>query len=959
MAQWPLQRIGEVLIDGAWAPVPMRADTSIVITRGIGAEATVAQPAGTSVRIIDPDATYSPRNAESGLYGKFGRNTQFRFRVGDAPAQGAALLSDTFTRTVANGWGTSTSGATWSIYDPLGTSPPASEYSVSSGAGKVTSSTLNASRYIATSGLSLSDYEATFTVNANQTAEDNNTDERLFFAAVLRINRTNHQYYMALISLRPRTGVYGIGGLSVDAQFSKVNLLTGNNSTLTPQRTVPGLGYSVTSKLQVRVRCNGPELALRVWADGDPEPDNWHAQAYDDEFTSGEFGFRASCTADDTTVPITYSFDDLTVLPLVPDDGAVRLVAELSALDPYEDESGADAYVDVDAAGVLRRYDGQQKTAASALRNHVAGYRPVAYWPFEEGAQGSSSVVQAADTSPAGPLTVSKVDFARDDTLAGSDPLPNLQAGATIRSTGIPGFSTGRWAVYFMLKFTTQGFPTDATEHQILSFSTANVTLTAYALLSGGAARIVLRGVDSSGTAVAGAAAILQTDLTAAGNLGFLDRWQQFKIYGQESGGSTTYTIAALDPDNTGVTSSLTAAAHTADRVRTIATTVGSGAAGVGLGHLSIWGVAFTDAYNSSLNNTVVSYEVGAPGLTTKDWLSSLSTDFGQALEIEGPAETRLGPYYSAPFISLAQAAARTDFGLMTELRNRLGLRYVSRQALYDLPVDLVLDYSSGQVFSPFRPKDDDKGLINRITVKRREGSEASAEVSEGPLSVQPPPDGINVNDDSVDTIVHSDDQLPSQAGWRLHVAAWDAMRVASLTLKMANPRMRPLLGTVLGLKEGSRIQVINTPKRYGPDGFDLLVRGSKETHAEGIFDITFNCSPYRPYVTGLAVQEGSAVSPTDPRADTSGAALAEDLDATETGVDVLTADSRKWITTATYPGDFPFTIRVGGEVMRVTAVTGATSSQTFTVERSVNGVVKTHASGAPIELADPTYVAL
>jgi len=959
MAQWPLKRIGEVLIDGVWVGVPLREGTAVTITRGIGAEATTAQPAGTSVKILDPDAEYSPRNAESDLYGKFGRNTPFRFRVDDAPAAGAALLTDTFTRTASNGWGTSTSGATWTIYDPLGSSPPASEYSVSSGAGKVISSTLNASRYIATDGLDLDDYEATFTVNANQTAEDNNTDERIFFAAVLRINRTDHKYYMALISLRPRTGVFGIGGLSVDAQLAKVNLLTGNNPTLTPQRTVPGLGYSVTSKLRVRVRCDGPELALRVWADGDPEPENWHAQAYDDEFTSGEFGFRASCTADDTTVPITYSFDDLSVLPLVPDDGAVRLVAELSGIDPYQDESGADAYVDADAAGVLRRYDGQQKTAASALRTHVAGYRPVAYWSFEEGAQGSTSVVQAADTSLAGPLTVSRVDFARDDTLAGSDPLPNLQAGATIKSTGIPGFSTGRWAVYFMLKFTTQGFPTDATEHQILSFSTANVTLTAYALLSGGTARIVLRGVDADGVAVAGAAAILQSDLTAAGNLGFLDRWQQFKIYGQESGGSTTYTIAALDPDNTGITSSLTAAAHTADRVRTIATTVGSGAAGVGLGHLSIWGVAFTDAYNSSLNNTVVSYELGAPGLTTKDWLSSLSVDFGQALEIEGPAETRLGPYYSAPFIALAQAAARTDIGLMTELRNRLGLRYVSRQALYDLPVDLVLDYSSGMVFSPFRPRDDDKGLINRIVVKRREGSYANAEVAQGPLSVQPPPDGINVNEDGVDTIVHQDSQLPSQAGWRLHLATWDQMRVASLTLKMANPRLHPLLATVLGMKEGSRIQVINTPRRYGHDGFDLLVRGSKETHAEGVFDITFNCVPYGPYVTGLVVDGAAAVVDGDARVDTSGSTLNEDVTETETSVEVAVANGRRWVYTAAYPDRFPFNVRVGGEVWTVTAITGTSSPQTFTVIRSVNKVVKSHLTGADLRLNRYTPVTL
>jgi len=531
-----------------------------------------------------------------------------------------------------------------------------------------------------------------------------------------------------------------------------------------------------------------------------------------------------------------------------------------------------------------------------------------------------------------------------------------------MKISGIPGFATGRWAVYFMMKFTTQGFPTDATEHEILSFSTANATITLYAKLNGTDPLIVIRGVDSSGTAIGVGADISQADLTAAGLLGFLDRWQQVKVYGQESGGSTTYTLAMLDPDDFALTTDLGTVAHAADRVRSVNTTFGTGAAGMGIGHLSLWGVAFTDAYTQNfpgIATGTIAFELGAPGMPAKDWLSILGADQGQALETEGPAGTLLGPYYDGSFIDLVQDAAKTDMGLLTEQRDRLGLRYVSREALYDRPVDLVLDYRSGMIFAPFRPKDDDKGLINRIVVKRREGSEASAEVSEGPLSVAPPPDGISVNDDSVDTIVYLDGQLPSQAGWRLHVAAWDAMRVASITLKMANPRLRTLLDTVLGLKEGARIQVVNTPRRYGHDGFDLLIRGSKETHAEGVLDITFNCSPYRPYVTGLAVEEGSPVSPTDPRADTSGAALAENLTVTETLVDVLTADGRTWIRTATYPADFPFDIVVGGERLRVTAITGATSSQTFTTVRSVNGVVKTHATGAPVQLADPTYVAL
>jgi hypothetical protein len=60
-----------------------------------------------------------------------------------------------------------------------------------------------------------------------------------------------------------------------------------------------------------------------------------------------------------------------------------------------------------------------------------------------------------------------------------------------------------------------------------------------------------------------------------------------------------------------------------------------------------------------------------------------------------------------------------------------------------------------------------------------------------------------------------------------------------------------------------------------------------------------------------------------------------------------------------TYPADFPFDVITGGEVMRVTACTGTTSNQTFTVTRAINGVRKTHASGQPIALFAPVYFQL
>jgi len=50
----------------------------------------------------------------------------------------------------------------------------------------------------------------------------------------------------------------------------------------------------------------------------------------------------------------------------------------------------------------------------------------------------------------------------------------------------------------------------------------------------------------------------------------------------------------------------------------------------------------------------------------------------------------------------------------------------------------------------------------------------------------------------------------------------------------------------------------------------------------------------------------------------------------------------------------------VGGEEMSVGTITGASSPQTFSnVTRSVNGVVKSHSTGAVVHLKRPGVVAL
>ncbi|MGW2720860.1 carbohydrate binding domain-containing protein [Streptomyces sp. NPDC001492] len=88
---------------------------------------------------------------------------------------------------------------------------------------------------------------------------------------------------------------------------------------------------------------------------------------------------------------------------------------------------------------------------------------------------------------------------------------------------------------------------------------------------------------------------------------------------------------------------------------------------------------------------------------------------------------------------------------------------------------------------------------------------------------------------------------------------------------------------------------------------------------------------------------------------------LAPTVPTTPPSTDVLTVDEVMFYpaTETPRPDEFPFDIRVGGEVVTVTRIAGGTSPQTFTVTRSVNGVVKAQTAGTAVELAHPYSIAL
>lgn len=606
-------------------------------------------------------------------------------------------------------------------------------------------------------------------------------------------------------------------------------------------------------------------------------------------------------------------------------DREYRLHAEVSSWPTRWDPSGRDVYVPVEASGILRRLGQGAKALSSPLRRRIPKVgSPKAYWPLEEGRDS----VQAYSPLPGvAPLAVTGVEFAADDTLSGSMALPRLSAAATMAGSVPAHSSTGQWMLACVFFWET----TPASSTRMITFTTTGTARTIIVNVDSGS--VLMEGYSASGSTV------FSIPTITAGS-GFHGAWSRLELTAETSGGNVTYRIGWVDVSGAGYGATSTVAA-TSGTITSINTAFDPLAEGVSIGHLGVFSSSATTVYDRA--------DDGWLGETASARLVRLGTEEDVPL-VASVASTPMGPQHADTLLALLGECEASDGGVLYEDRASVELRYRSRQSYYNQPVVLTLDYSvAGHIAPPLEPTDDDQRTRNDRTVSRTGGSSARAIAETGTMSVLAPPDGIGVYDDAVTLSVATDSQLEAIAGWRLHMGTWDEARYPSVHIDLA--AAPSLIPDVLGLDIGDRIQIINPPTWLPPGPIDLIVEGYSEVIGHpNSWDVVLNCSPAGPWT--VAVTDDVVLG----RADTAGAELASGATSTATSLSVATTAGPLWTTAA---GDRPFTIRVGGEVMTVTNITGASSPQTFTVTRSVNGIVKSQLSGADVRLATPSIVAL
>lgn len=615
-------------------------------------------------------------------------------------------------------------------------------------------------------------------------------------------------------------------------------------------------------------------------------------------------------------------------------DWHVRGVWEVTSWPSRWDVSGVDVHVPVEAQGILRRLGQGQKALQSTLRRRIPSFAAdgtvVAYWPCEEesGATQIYSPIPGVQPMQLGDATT--VEFGADDSLGGSAALPSW--GEDAQADGrVPGATPGEWQVEFVYKL-------DELPSSLNTLFVVRTTVLKYVV------RVQTDNVQLH-TVDADEAWTQRINGTAPE---FTGRWLRFQLSATQSGGSIDVHLGWRAPGSSGFAFD-TSFAATAGRVRSVSP-LGPGGT-LYLGHIGVMSATGDAPYEEA--------DTGFTGESSADRCRRLAQEERQTVATAGlDAETTaMGPQRPDALLDLLQDAADADGGVLGELRTLTGLQVRPRVAAYNCVPALELDYAAGEIAPDLEPEDDDQEIRNDVTVQREGGSSARATLDTGALSTQAPPDGVGVYDESVTVNAESDGQLDQIAGWRLHLGTVDELRYPTVTLNLANSRMAAARETWLThVDVGSRITIDNPPAWLPPGPIDLIVQSYTETINQHAWEVELTCTPALPWTVGHVAADDPDDDFAPVHLDTDGSELAAAATATATSLSVAVTDGPLWTTDG---ADVPFDIRVGGEVMTVTAISGGSSPQTFTVTRSVNGIAKAHAAGADVRLADPQIIAL
>lgn len=295
---------------------------------------------------------------------------------------------------------------------------------------------------------------------------------------------------------------------------------------------------------------------------------------------------------------------------------------------------------------------------------------------------------------------------------------------------------------------------------------------------------------------------------------------------------------------------------------------------------------------------------------------------------MEGPEDSNhlMGSQGELTFLGLLRECEELSGGILFEDRESSALVFRDAAALYTQRSRFTLDYNGDDgLVVPLDPDEDDQNLVNDMTARQVSGSSFRYQKSTGALNINDPEDnadGVGPYESSVDLDVWLPSQLESHASWPVHLGTWDEWRFPRVTVYLQGATH--MIDSVSRLSVGDIFEITDMPSFTPPDDARLMAVGYTEFINQYQWEITLNCQPGRPWDAGKLSDTAYG------RADTDGSILAEALTTTETDADVFVSTGPLWIDTTGFASQFPFNIKMAGEVATATAISSSVRD-TFT----------------------------
>lgn len=910
--------------------------------RGYGAEDEKAPPSWGKLTFdngpLKGDGDYNPRNPMGQWYGYLNVATPLEVSM--------RMAKDTMSATVANGWGTTEAHA-GGAYGTLawtsataGTGGGTADFSKSSGRARHVLTAAGSQRYAYLASVSMRDFDAAITFNIPTSNVTGSALGAGICAAnfMLRGQGALQEYLMLrLVAQTDETftmdwwAATGGGGPATITNFPI---------------TVPGITQA-SQDIRLRVQAEGRTIRAKIWNASGAEPFGWHlteniqanlASTLLTQDAAGWIGLRSSLITGNTNGPITIAYDDFELF-------SPEFTGEIASWPRNRDETGGDLTVAVTAADVTRRLDSNDTPLNSALRRFAltTGVNPVpvAYWPFEDGPNADAERIASATglgqtgfLPPVTGTTVGKVTFAADRTLPGGLQSPSVTGGGSLVAFLNPPSNASEWMVSFCVKQ-----------------SYADGTLVQITTQSGYLNFVMTRAADSLAVDIS-----LSIDNAALSTIlvyshpdkNDVEEWHLFTISATQLGADVAFflEVDGVFADN------FTEPTETLEGVlRVQMASVTDAGQNTSYSHLlihndfstspaALWDAASGHAGERALLRFVRLCD--EEGIEVS-WIGSGVFQTTQNTE-------RMGPQKADTLLEILQECAILDQGMLYTQRTTGSFCFRTLGTMYARAPWLALSLSAGHFSPPWGPTSDDQALRNDITANRRDGGTARVQLNDGSrYSVSPPEDGgAGSRPGSITVNAQEDLQLLGAAGWRMHLGTADEDRFPALRLNLARDVFRDTAGLALSAKLrdldiGDVIELTGMSSDGQFEDLAQVVVGIEKSFDQFTYEMTLVCRPGSRYSTGI-IDSGWQL-------DSDTTVTAEALDATETGIDV-TVTGTAWTSAG-----MPYDLMVGGERVTATALSGTGPAQTFTVTRSVNGVVKSHATGAEIRLADPNYL--